>query len=50
MDANVPPIQYENLYACWRMANATSRLLAHAIYERGMRVEWSDGPTVPRMG
>jgi hypothetical protein len=34
----------------WRMANATSRLLAHALHERGIRVEWSDGPTVPRMG
>lgn len=33
----------------WRMANATSRLLAHALHERGIRVEWSDGPTVPRM-
>lgn len=34
----------------WRMANATNRLLAHALRERGIRVEWSDGPTVPRMG
>lgn len=33
----------------WRMANATSRMLAHALHERGIRVEWSDGPTVPRM-
>lgn len=34
----------------WRMANATNRLLAHALHERGMRVKWTDGPTVPRMG
>ncbi|MDY5272513.1 helix-turn-helix transcriptional regulator [Tractidigestivibacter sp.] len=34
----------------WRMANATSRILAYALHERGIRVEWSDGPTVPRMG
>lgn len=34
----------------WRMANATNRLLAHALHERGIRVAWSDGPTVPRMG
>lgn len=34
----------------WRMANATSRMLAHALHERGIRAEWSDGPTVPRMG
>ena len=34
----------------WRMANATNRILAYALNERGMRVEWSDGPTVPRMG
>lgn len=34
----------------WRMANATSRLLAHALHERGIQVVWSDGPTVPRMG
>jgi lysozyme family protein len=34
----------------WRMANATNRLLAYALHERGIRVEWSDGPTVPRMG
>lgn len=34
----------------WRMANATNRILAYALHERGMRVEWSDGPTVPRMG
>ena len=34
----------------WRMANATNRLLAHALHERGIRVEWSDGSTVPRMG
>lgn len=34
----------------WRMANATNRLLAHALHERGIRVEWTDGPTVPRMG
>lgn len=33
----------------WRMANATNRLLAHVLHERGIRVEWSDGPTVPRM-
>lgn len=34
----------------WRMANATNRLLAHALHERGIQVVWSDGPTVPRMG
>jgi len=34
----------------WRMANATNRLLAYALHERGIRVEWADGPTVPRMG
>lgn len=34
----------------WRMANATNRMLAEQIHERGIRVEWSDGPTVPRMG
>lgn len=34
----------------WRMANATNRTLAERLHERGIRVEWSDGPTVPRMG
>lgn len=33
-----------------RMANATNLLLAYALHERGIRVEWADGPTVPRMG
>jgi transcriptional regulator with XRE-family HTH domain len=33
----------------WRMANATNRVLAYAFYERGVRVEWTSGPTVPRM-
>ena len=34
----------------WRMANATNRMLAERLHERGIRVEWTDGPTVPRMG
>lgn len=34
----------------WRMANATNRMLAERLHERGIRVEWADGPTVPRMG
>lgn len=34
----------------WRMANATNRTLAERLHERGIRVEWTDGPTVPRMG
>lgn len=33
----------------WRMINATNRLLAYALHERGIDVEWSDGPTVPHM-
>lgn len=33
----------------WRMANATSRMLAAALHERGIEVDWTDGPTVPRM-
>ena len=33
----------------WRMANATLRTLAYALHERGINVEWSDGPTVPHM-
>ena len=32
----------------WRMANACSRLVAFALHERGIPVEWADGPTVPR--
>ncbi|WP_097677382.1 hypothetical protein [Olsenella urininfantis] len=32
----------------WRMANANSRLVAFALHERGIAVEWADGPTVPR--
>jgi hypothetical protein len=34
----------------WRMVNATNRMLAERLHERGIRVEWTDGPTVPRMG
>ena len=34
----------------WRMVNSTNRMLAYALHERGIRVEWTDGPTVPRMG
>lgn len=33
----------------WRMANATNLMLAAALHERGVRVDWTDGPTVPRM-
>ena len=33
----------------WRMANATNRMLASALHERGIEVDWTDGPTVPRM-
>lgn len=33
----------------WRMANATNRMLAYALHERGINVEWSDGPTVPHI-
>ena len=33
----------------WRMANATNRMLAYALHERGINVEWIDGPTVPHM-
>lgn len=33
----------------WRMANATNRMLAEMLHERGIEVEWTDGPTVPRM-
>ena len=33
----------------WRMANATNRMLAELLYERGIDVDWTDGPTVPRM-
>lgn len=33
----------------WRMINATNRVLAYALHERGIDVEWSDGPTVPHM-
>lgn len=33
----------------WRMANATSRMLAYALHERGIDVEWSDTPTVPHI-
>lgn len=32
-----------------RMVNATNRVLAYALHERGIDAEWSDGPTVPRM-
>lgn len=32
----------------WRMANATSRMLAEMLHERGVRVDWTDGPTVPK--
>ena len=32
----------------WRMDNATSRLMAFALEERGIPVWWADGPTVPR--
>lgn len=32
----------------WRMANATNRILASALHERGIEVDWTDGPT-PRM-
>ena len=31
----------------WRMANANSRLVAFALHERGIPVEWADGATVP---
>lgn len=34
----------------WRMANATNRMLAERLHERGIRAKWTDGPTVPRMG
>ena len=34
----------------WRMANATNRILAEMLCRRGIDVEWTDGPTVPRMG
>lgn len=34
----------------WRMANATLRMLAYALHERGIAVVWNDGPTVPHMG
>lgn len=33
----------------WRMANATNRMLAEMLHERGIEVDWTDGPTVPRM-
>jgi hypothetical protein len=33
----------------WRMINATNRVLAYALHERGIAVEWSDSPTVPHM-
>ena len=33
----------------WRMANATSRMLAEMLHERGIEVDWTDGPTAPRM-
>lgn len=33
----------------WRMANATLRVLAYALHERGITVVWNDGPTVPHM-
>lgn len=28
----------------WRMANATNRMLAAALHERGIEVDWTDGP------
>lgn len=34
----------------WRVANASNRILAYALHERGIKIEWSDGATVPRMG
>lgn len=33
----------------WRMANATLRVLAYALHERGIAVVWNDGPTVPHI-
>lgn len=33
----------------WHMANATNRMLAERLHERGIEVDWTDGPTVPRM-
>jgi hypothetical protein len=34
----------------WRMANATNRIIAALLHDEfGIRVEWTDGPTVPRM-
>lgn len=34
----------------WRMANANSRLVAFALHERGIPVEWADAPMVPHDG